>query len=502
MTWSFLAWSPDDSAGAVYDVTVPGAWEELVDFYAGGAESRPLDRIVAIAREHGVRSVVVEQRHLDPDWRSEHGAFHGRLFRRRPSVCHRWHLFTDDVPADLSRLRPEAYRGYVVLRPLPSTPVGRTMLAPPPGLDGAIRCDATERVSLFGTPLSITAMPFLSQDAEYLRCAHATLWMVLRHAHLAHDLPRRLTAEVHDATLGGVIVGRQIPSEGLSVQQMLAGATRLGLSPGLMHLPSTPEEDAAADTVAEPAGGDGGPGRRADPQAGRLSLRAVLCRYVNSQLPPIVISASHAWVVVAHRRDAADDRRVTLWRHDDARGPYLEVADPFAEPEDAHRPWQTAILPLLPAVYVTAERAEAAGRLWFAGYLRRADDDEPVARAAAAGELTFRTYVVRSDDFLEGLTARGVHPALADLYRLAALPEHLWVVEAVDRAARREARPDVVGEALVDATASTHHEPLQEGLVALHGGRLAHRIGPDHGTRRDLRLSDPRHYRTGRPGGR
>src|SRR5918995_1210962 len=155
-------------------------------------------------------------------------------------------------------------------------------------------------------------MPFLSQDAEYLRCAHAVLWMVLRHTHLAHGLPRHLTAEVHDAALGGVIVGRQVPSEGLSVQQMLAGATP------------------------------------------------------------------------------------------------LEVADPFAEAEDAHRPWQTAILPLLPAIYVTAERAEAAGRLWFAGYLRSAAGDEPVARAAAAGELTFRTYAVLSDQFLEGLAARGV----------------------------------------------------------------------------------------------
>jgi hypothetical protein len=478
MTWSFLSWSPDDSAGAVYDVTVDGVWDELAAFYAGDTPSAPLGRIIAIAREHGVRSVVVEQRYLDQDWRSEHGAFHGQLFRRHPSVCHRWHLFTDDVPADLSRLDPEAYRGYVVLRPLPSTPVGRTMILPPPGLARAIRCEATERVSLFGAPLSVTAMPFLSQDAEYLRCAHATLWMLLRHAHLAHGLPRRLTAEVHDAALGGVIVGRQVPSEGLSVQQMLAGATRLGLSPGLMHLPT---------------------GRAEDTEAGRLSLRAILCRYVNSQLPPLVISSSHAWVVVAYHRTAAG---VGLWRHDDARGPYMQVDDPFDEPEDAHRPWQTAILPLLPAIYVTAERAEAAGRLWFAGYIAHADADEPVARAAASHELTYRTFVVRADDYLEGLAERGVDPALADLYRLGPLPEHLWVVEAVDRAARRAGRPDVVGEALVDATASTHHEPLQEGLVALHGGRLAHRIGPDHGTRREIHLADPGHYRTGRPGHR
>jgi hypothetical protein len=259
---------------------------------------------------------------------------------------------------------------------------------------------------------------------------------------------------------------------------MLAGATRLGLSPGLMHLPT---------------------GRLEDAEAGRLSLRAILCRYVNSQLPPLVISSSHAWVVVAYHRTSAG---VSLWRHDDARGPYIEVDDPFDEPEDAHRPWQTAILPLLPAIYVTAERAEAAGRLWFAGYIAHADADEPVARAAASDELTYRTFVVRADDYLEGLAERGVDRALADLYRLGPLPEHLWVIEAVDRAARRAGRPDVVGEALVDATASTHHEPLQEGLVALHGGRLAHRVGPDHGTRREIHLADPGHYRTGRPGRR
>lgn len=482
MTWAFEAWSPDDSAGAVYDVTAEGVWDELAAFYAGDVPSAPLDRVIGLAREHGVRSVVVEQRYLDRDWRSEHGAFHGQLFRRHPSVCHRWHLFTDEVPDDLSRLDTDAYRGYVVLRPLPSTPVGRAMIAPPPRLDGAIRCEATERVSLFGHALSVTAMPFLSQDGEYLRCAHATLWMVLRHAHLAHGLPRRLTAEVHDATLGGVIVGREIPSEGLSVQQMLAGATRLGLSPGLMHLPTTPDQDT---------------------EAGRLSLHAILCRYVNSQLPPLVISTSHAWVVVAYRRGTgADDRRVTFWRHDDAHGPYVEIDDPFDEDDDAHRPWQTAILPLLPAVYVTAERAEAAGRLWFDAYVAHAEHDEPVARAAAARALTYRTFVVRTDDYLEGLADRGVDPELADLYRLAPMPEHVWVVEAVDRAARRAGRPDVMGEALVDATASTHHEPLQEGLVALHGGRLAHRIGPDHGTRREIRLAEPGHYRTGRPGGR
>jgi len=58
-------------------------------------------------------------------------------------------------------------------------------------------------------------------------------------------------------------------------------ANALGLSPGLVHLP---------------------PDRAENDDAGMLTLGGILCRYVNSQAPPIVISQAHAWVVVGYRR--------------------------------------------------------------------------------------------------------------------------------------------------------------------------------------------------------
>ena len=48
MPWPFLTWTPDDTAGAVYDVTVDGAWEELSAFYTGGADCAPLERVVDV----------------------------------------------------------------------------------------------------------------------------------------------------------------------------------------------------------------------------------------------------------------------------------------------------------------------------------------------------------------------------------------------------------------------------------------------------------------------
>lgn len=393
----------------MYDTSQPWVWDELLAYYTNNNGNAALDRIFEIAREHGVVSVVRERRYIDADWRSQHAQFYSGTFRRYPSVCHRLHFFTQQVPADLAELDDlqKAYRGYTVLRPLPTSPVGRTMITAPPELLKGVRCEGDEEIDLFGWPLRIRAMPFISQDAQQLRCAHAALWMVLAHARLVHRLPRRLPAEIHEAALGGFIMGRQLPSDGLTGHQMLGALTTLGLSPSVLNLP----ED-----------------RDADATAGHLSLHDVLCRYINSAMPPIVTSQVHAWVVTAYlRRPSEGHRRIQLWRHDDIYGPYLPVSSPWSEPNPAHRPWSTVYLTLLPKVYLDAERAEAVGRSWVASFCSskhytgttieqadlRKDHDE---------QKTLRTYLVDSRDYKQRLKERRVPEALAAAYRLTFMP--------------------------------------------------------------------------------
>ena len=483
MTWSFIDWSPDDSAGHVLDLTEAGAWDRLSSFYTRDGESPPLARVIEIAQAHGVQSIVVERRYIDLDWRSEHARFYGHTFKRYPSISHRLHFFTEQVPPSLTNLGQlqSAYRGYSVMRPLPATPVGRTMIAPPPELDDGVCSGATDTVDLFGWPLTIRAMPFVSQDAEYLRCAHASLWMVLYHLHLAHRTNRCLPEDVHDASMGGHIVGRQVPSEGLSISQMLAAATQLGLSPGLLDLPAS---------------------RAASERAGSLSLYGIICRYINSQLPPIVISDSHAWVLVAYKRvPSSGSRYLHLWRHDDARGPYIPVDDPWHEVSAAHRPWRAAILPLLPKMYVTAERAEAAGRFWISNYAQSdVGAGGQLAKVVARDDVAYRTYAVRSRDYKEGLLGRGIDPELARLYMLANWPKYVWITEAVDRTARDvgERRPDVLGEVVFDSTTSTLSAGLHSGLLALHCDDFAYRTGPDYGQHRRVQLAGSGRYLSGR----
>jgi hypothetical protein len=458
----FLEWTPDDEPAVIIDTSTPDGWDEIRAFYAPIASVRPLERLIEVATAHQVRTVVVERRYIDADYRSEHSRFYSTTYRRYPSVCHRLHFFTTDVPSDLANLGhlQDAYVGYSVMRPFEMAPVGRTVIAPPPELDGATLCVASDEVHLFGWALTATGVPFISQDAQYLRCAHAAEWMVLYHAHLVHGLPRRLPSEIHEASVGGEVVDRQLPSMGLSLGQMLNSLHGFGLSPGRLLLPQTREESQANGPL--------------------LSLPAILCRYVNSQMPPIVVSPEHAWVIAGYGIEGTGPAHdnIVFYRHDDSAGPYIRVADPWNEPEPQHHPWLVALPPLPQKAYLTAERAEALATLW----IRAAAVGSPAtAQLLAEGRLTLRTYGIRATSYKGALGGRAIPDEVAQLYRLANWPRYIWVIEALDRDARDRGDPSVHGEVLLDATA--HHLTSANDtapLLGLHLDGTAVLQTPDH----------------------
>ncbi|GAC1382476.1 MAG: hypothetical protein NVSMB48_13090 [Marmoricola sp.] len=477
MALSFDEWAKDDEPGVVIDVTNGTGWDEIRDRYTVGVDE-PLERIIAIAHQHGVKSVIVEHRYIDADWRSEHANFYGSTFRRYPSVTHRLHFFAASIAPDFSNLEEhaESYRGYSVMRPLSATPVGRTMIKPPPELDAATLVEGTERINLFGFDLNITAMPFISQDAQYLRCAHASIWMVLRHAYLNHGLPKRTPGDVREAATGGLLVGRQLPSDGLSTSQMLNALDRLGLPTGML------------EPVPDP-----GPGMK--PPPGSTTLYGTVCRYVNSDLPPIVISDCHAWVVVGwDRTPSGGHDALTIWRHDDARGPYIRVDNPWAEPDPAHNPWRWVLTPLMPRMNLDAERAEATGAAILTLAVKAWANGGRASVAAASGDLTFRTYAVTSSAYKRRLRARSLDPELVQLYRTTQMPKYVWVVEVVDRIARKKGLPNVMGEVVLDSTHGVPDNLASAGWLCMHVEGTALSRGLDHGTIRKASVSNTSGY--------
>lgn len=477
----FFSWSDDREPARRIPVSSVADWQNLYEFYTEKRGNAALLRIIEIAASHGVRSILAETRYLDADWRSEHGEFYSTTYARYPSVAHRLHFFARDLPSDLSDLSGMSphYVGYSIMRPLPAQPVGRTMLKPPPELHSSVRCEAVETVDILGWPMKVCGMPFISQDAQYLRCAHADIWMGMRHAYLLNQVSRKTSAQVHASTMGGVVAGREIPSDGLSIQQMLSGMTALGLSPGLISLPPS-----KADSDA----------------AGHLSLFAIVCRYVNSNIAPIIASSSHVWMIVAYNRHAsAAHTGLTLYRHDDARGPYIRVDDPWNEPSAAHQPWGQALLPLPPKIYMAAERAEAIGEWWFDLRIKSLPPTDPLAEAAGSQSLAFSTYGVGANQYKEALQARaGIDASVASRYRLSLWPRNLWIIEAVDRRLRSAGERCVLGEVIIDPTATQYPSPKEPGIIAAHAPGLLWSITPDT-KEESTETVGALPYQTGRP---
>jgi hypothetical protein len=436
----FSEWTPSDPARIV-DLRPAGALLTLTRYYEG---TRPavVHEVFGQAYSLGAQTAVIEYRYFDPDYRSEHSRFYSTTFRRYPSVAHRVHFFSKPPPdewkdpehsLDFGALEA-SYLGFAVLRPLAGARVGRVALAASSSLVPDLTCATTEHVNVFGVRMSVSAAPFMAQDAQLGVCAHMTLWVVAHHHHLAFGRERRTAGNIAELIPSDLGLGRPAPSSGLTVDQLAAGCRALGLPP-LVYKCSEPEVDLPR--------GEKVPG--------------IVCRYLNSGMPVIVAAGGHhAFTLVGYRRvDAGtEDERIHFIRQDDEVGPYQLVED-FAH--DDHGRWEWLIVPLPPKVFLPGEVAESLGKEQLLETARRSSDGAAQQFDAEASDesdrtISFRSTVVRSNQFKTNLPARGYEHDVTVLYRRLPLPRWVWVIEAIRKDQRAAREPAVVAEALVDAT--------------------------------------------------
>ncbi|SFT63832.1 hypothetical protein SAMN05660657_02119 [Geodermatophilus amargosae] len=442
------AW--DRVPSGALDLTDAETEKQLRIFYTGISDQVPRRVYDATFRQAialRAHSAIMEPRYIDADWRSEHGQFYSTTYRRYPSVAHRLHLFSGELPAaalhedkPIARaLKRETYLGYIVLRPVQAAPIGRTMLAVPPRLRSprAVVCQADDQVNLFGMDLRVSGMPFLSQDGQYMRCAQVCAWITAYYHHLRFGSPRALPELI--ATHAGVAsdLGRPLPSPGLSVRQVTDAMLGLGLPGEVYDL------------------------RQRD----RASVVPFICRYLNSRLPVTVITSRHAFVLIGYERYVDRDgiRRIRFWRQDDEAGPYQAVDNWGSDPSGT---WQHLVVPLPPKVYLTGEHAELIAKKHLISRLKKGTGDdqmlasELVKMGTGESSVALRSSVMLSNDFKRGIEHRRFPDAITARYLNLPMPRYIWVVEVTDRSARDQddvAAPDcVLAEAVLDATDHTN----------------------------------------------
>jgi hypothetical protein len=327
-------------------------WDALLDRFSG-INDQPLRRCLEVAQLGGARCAVRETRYLDLDYRSEFSAFYSRTFAAIPDSAARLHFFEAPLTADqLWTLPPDpGYLGYVVLRPSPIGQVGRTVLAPPPGLASAVRTQITDEVNFFGSKLAVTGVPFVQQDTQLGRCAHAAAWVCHYTAVRRGQVSRRPMAQFGLSVDPSFALSRLVPSEGLTALQIMDLLRSFELAPrfyNVKQLPSSTAHPTWATRV--PAPPPSNPGQH--PGLWDERIIQIACRYLNSGIPVLVGTLDHAFVPCGYRREprTSGSDWIRFVRQDDQWGPYNEVSSVFADADPAgnsYAPWQLRIAPCL-----------------------------------------------------------------------------------------------------------------------------------------------------------
>ena len=336
-------------------------------------------------------TVLIEDHYVDRDYVEDMAIFYARSLRAYPPYCRRMHFFSESF--DESKWRhlsaranrgedenvrhwlQDAYLGFSVTRPLPGSPLGRTVVATF-GQDadgGRTREFGGTReyaVHLGGFELRVEGLAFQQQDQGVSACATIALWSAIHRAAPMEGLPAMTPAQITEAASRYYLPGgRSLPSQGLTVNQMCEAIRAGGLAP--IVIPATsPERD-----------------------------RAQLLGYMRSGLAPVLAAETlstregHAVCAVGVKIGAVKPRTDVnlayrdgatalegLYLHDDRLGPYasadiynftdagssstktaLRIRWPRSEDEADHLLLRAIVVPVPAKIRLTVARMRSLG---------------------------------------------------------------------------------------------------------------------------------------------
>ena len=214
------------------------------------ALKRHLDYFQEYFAEIGAKTIVVENGYVDRDYLEDFAAYYVRCFQRYERHCARLHFFdsafteqnfTDLLSGAAGPLAPDglqqAYLGFVVVKPLPQTVVGRTCLKTYPNA-GRRQFPITRPypAHLYGIPLTVHSLAFQEQDSVAAACATSALWTAFQGTgrQFQHHIPSPVEI-TRAATAHVPLDTRTFPnSSGLNATQMADAIRSVGLEPFLI----------------------------------------------------------------------------------------------------------------------------------------------------------------------------------------------------------------------------------------------------------------------------
>lgn len=180
-------------------------------------------------------TVVEETVYFDRDFLSEYSAFYATTTGNYGNRCRRLHFFSTLMPdaeaihwaltgdSSATAVLQDNYLGFVVLRPIPAAPFGRTVLkwyrdkTPQTPRVVASRRYVTH---LLGVPLEVSGLAWQQQDSAVGACATVALWSLVHSSAYDefHGIPT--TADLtRYANQRSALGSRIFPSNGLQLER-------------------------------------------------------------------------------------------------------------------------------------------------------------------------------------------------------------------------------------------------------------------------------------------
>ncbi len=292
------------------------------------------------APELDCKTIVREDDYVDADFLDDYAAYYVRCFAGYPRKCTRLHFFRngftqkefDQLLEGQTPLRASLksndsiYLGFLVLRPLPETFIGRCCLRHFPDDGGRRRYPGalSYQAHIAGIELSVPSLAFQEQDTVLSACATSALWSALQRTGDLFNHPPPTPAQItRAATKASAVDGRMLPSEGLEVAQICHAIHSLGL-----EVECRQHEELQGGRLKELVHAYAGLGIPVvlgiRPQTGEKHLlhAVTLAGY---SLPPRSLVSTASPRLVAHAIDK-------LYLHDDQRGPFIRA--PFVPAYD------------------------------------------------------------------------------------------------------------------------------------------------------------------------
>jgi len=203
-------------------------------------------------KELEAKTIVVESHYIDRDYLEDFAGYYVKCFKDYVRKCTRLHFFKSKiskrafnnllrVSSNFSKNKnklQESYLGFIVIKPLPRTIIGRTCLKTYPSenrrfFPATRRCEA----NLFGLDLKIQSLPFQEQDSVAAACATSALWSVLNGTGKLFHHPIISPVEITKrATRFSEHKTRSLPNkEGLTGTQMAYAIRSVSLDPYLVN---------------------------------------------------------------------------------------------------------------------------------------------------------------------------------------------------------------------------------------------------------------------------